>query len=108
LFEVYRPRSGDSNDKEPMISLSKNSIVLNKKCRELLNSPELLEIAYDNELNMLRIKSSDTGLKLKKTKLYTRNLFNHFNIDKKGKFKAIFEENENALYVDLNEMPVTK
>lgn len=107
MFEVYRPRSGDSNDKEPMISLSKNSIVLNKKCRELLNSPELLEIAYDNELNMLRIKSSDTGLKLKKTKIMARNLLNHFNIDKEGKFKAIFEEDENALFIDLSEIPVS-
>jgi hypothetical protein len=54
---------------------------------------------------MLRIKSSDTGLKLKKTKIMARNLLNHFQIDKKGKFKAIFEED--ALFIDLSEMPVS-
>jgi hypothetical protein len=98
-FEVYKPR-GEKVDKIPLVSLSKNSIVLNKTSREKLNA-ESIELAYDGDTNMIRIKSSPDGQTLKKTKVFAKGFFNHFGISKKGKFAANYDEAENALFVEL-------
>jgi hypothetical protein len=103
IFEVYKPRS-EKVEKTPLISLSKNSIVLNKTSREKLNA-ESIELAFDRDTNTLRIKASPDGQTLKKTKMFARGFFNHFGINKKGKFPARYDEEENALYVNLNERP---
>lgn len=97
-FEIYKPR-GERVAKQMIVSLSKNSIVLNKIAREQLNSSSI-ELAYDRDTNLIRIKPSDDGQNLKKTKVFARGFFNQFNINKKGRFAAEFKEN--ALYVDLN------
>lgn len=101
VFEVYRPR-GQKTPKLPMVTLSKNSIVLNKQAREKLNT-EKVELAYDRETNIIRIKAAQDGQSIKKTKVFSKGFFNHFNIATKGKFTADYDEQENALYVDLNQ-----
>ena len=103
-FEIYKPR-GERQEKAPIISLSKNSIVLSKIAREKLKNPEKIEIAYDTDQNMLRIKPDENGLVMKKTKVFAKGFFNHFEINKKGKFPASYDEEENALFVNLNERP---
>jgi len=100
-FEVYKPR-GERVPKQPMVTISKNSIVLNKHAREKLNS-EKVELAYDRETKIIRIKAAQDGQNIKKTKVFGRGFFNHFNISTKGKFAARYDEKENALYVDLNQ-----
>lgn len=99
-FEVYKPR-GEKVGKLPLVSLSKNSIVLNKTAREKLKA-ENVELAFDRETNTIRIRASKDGQIVKKTKVFARGFFNHFGLDKKGRFTASYEENENALYVDLS------
>lgn len=99
-FEVYKPR-GEKAEKLPLVSLSKNSIVLNKTAREKLQA-ENVELAFDRETNTIRIRSSKDGQIIKKTKVFARGFFNHFGIDKKGKFTARYSEDENALYVNLD------
>lgn len=99
-FEIYKPR-GEKIKKEIIVSLSKNSIVLNKHAREKLQAQKI-ELAYDKDTNTLRITASDDGQTLKKTKTFARGFFNHFGIDKKGKFTGRYDENENALYVDIS------
>lgn len=99
-FEVYKPR-GERTPKVPLVNISKNSIVLNKHAREKLQA-EKVELAYDKENNTIRIKASEEGQAVKKTKVFARGFFNHFEIDKKGKFTARFDEEENALYVELD------
>jgi len=103
-FEVYKPR-GERTPKLPLVTFSKNSIVLNKHAREKLNS-EKIELAYDRETNTVRIKATEDGQNIKKTKVFSRGFFNHFDISVKGKYPAKYEEKENALYVNLNESPV--
>lgn len=103
MFEIYKPRS-EKAEKTPLVSLSKNSIVLNKTSREKLNA-ENIELAFDRDTNTLRIKASPDGQTLKKTKMFARGFFNHFGINQKGKFPARYDEVENALYVELNEKP---
>lgn len=100
-FEVYKPRGG-RNERIPVISLSKSSIVLNRVAREKLNSSNI-EMAYDRENNIVRIKASENGVPLKKTKVFGKGFFNQFGISKRGKFKAEFNPDERALYVDLNQ-----
>jgi len=100
-FQVYKPR-GERVPKLPLITISKNSIVLNKHAREKLNT-EKVELAYDKEKNVIRIKATEDGQNIKKTKVFSRGFFNHFYITAKGKYQAKYDEKENALYVDLNQ-----
>jgi len=99
-FEVYKPR-GERVPKLPLVTISKNSIVLNKHAREKLNT-EKVELAFNKEKNIIRIKASEDGQNIKKTKVFGRGFFNHFYITSKGKYQADYDEEENALYVDLN------
>ena len=98
-FEVYKPR-GEKAPKQPLVSLSKNSIVLNKISREKLQA-DVVELAYDNETNTIRIRAAKEGQTIKKTKLFARGFFNHFGINQTGKYEAVFNEEEKALYVKL-------
>ncbi|OPX90448.1 MAG: hypothetical protein A4E53_01000 [Pelotomaculum sp. PtaB.Bin104] len=99
-FEIYKPR-GERVPKLPMVTISKNSMVLNKHAREKL-STDKVELAYDTETNVIRIKASEEGQNIKKTKVFGRGFFNHFEIAAKGKFLADFDEKERALYINLN------
>jgi hypothetical protein len=103
MFEVYAPRSKkEAKDKEcPEIKISKQSIVLNKKARILLQA-ESLELAYDKTGKIVRIRKADEGgLNLKKTKVFAKGFLEHFNIKEKGKYKAEFKEDERTFYVKL-------
>lgn len=100
-FEVYKPR-GAKIEKQPLVTLSKNSLVMNKPAREKLRA-DSIELAYDKDANVIRIKSSEAGQTVKKTKVFAKGFYNHFGINKTGKFPVRYEENENALFVDLNQ-----
>ncbi|MCL5289830.1 MAG: hypothetical protein ACYC0Q_10030 [Eubacteriales bacterium] len=100
-FEIYKPR-GVKMSKLPLVTLSKSSIVLNKHAREKL-ATEKVELAFDRDTGMLRIRASENGQIIKKTKIFSRGFFNHFDISKKGKFAAKFDEKEKALFVVLEE-----
>ena len=100
-FEVYKPR-GERSEKLPLVSLSKNSLVMNNKSREKLNKPVAVELSYDKNNNTVRIRPSKDGLSVKKTKVFAKGFFNYFNIEHKGRFVAAFEEKDNALYVSLD------
>jgi len=99
-FEVYRPR-GEKHEKTPVVSLSKTSIVLNNVAREKLASNRL-ELAFDPETNVIRIRGVESGgMELRKTKVFGKGFFNQFNITQKGRFDAVFNPDENALYVQI-------
>lgn len=103
-FITYKPR-GERQEKSPIVSLSKTSIVLNNIAREKLNSPRI-ELAFDPETSTIRIKAVETGgIEIKKTKTFGKGFFNQFQINKKGKFTAVYDENDKALYVSLNGRP---
>lgn len=53
--------------------------------------------------NVIRIKASDEGQLMKKTKVFAKGYFNHFGINKTGKFKAEYNQEENALHVDISQ-----
>ncbi|MDF9409256.1 hypothetical protein L7E55_12965 [Pelotomaculum isophthalicicum JI] len=98
-FEIYKPR-GERAKKQALVSLSKNSIVINKVAREKFNVDKI-ELAYDRDTNIIRISASESGQTIKKTKVFARGFFNYFNINKTGKFPAEYNTDQNALYVDL-------
>ncbi len=99
-FEVYKPR-GDRQEKAPIISLSKTSIVLNNVAREKIGTSRI-ELAFDRESNTIRIRGvSDGGMEIKKTKVFGKGFFNQFGIDKKGKFEARYDHLENSLYAKI-------
>ena len=99
-FEVYKHR-GTKTEKFPIVSFSKTSIVFNNVAREKLDT-EAIELAFDTDTNTMRIKATDNGMNIKKTKVFGKGFFNQFGINKKGKFVAEFNPDERALYVNLN------
>jgi len=101
-FEVYKPR-GERAEKLPLVSLSKNSLVMNNKAREKLSKPEAVELAFSKSTNTIRIRPSKDGLNVKKTKVFAKGFFNHFGISKKGRYAAQYDEAENALFVSIDE-----
>ncbi|NHM28511.1 hypothetical protein G7K71_16345 [Desulfofundulus sp. TPOSR] len=100
-FEVYKPR-GERAEKAPMVSFSKSSIVLNNVAREKLGAQHV-ELAYDRDARVIRIRAvEEGGMQIKKTKVFGKGFFKHFNISPRGKYEARFDENERALYVQLD------
>jgi hypothetical protein len=99
-FEIYKPR-GERQEKAPIISLSKTSIVLNNVAREKLGTNRI-ELAYDRNTETIRIRGvKDGGMEIKKTKVFGKGFFNQFGINKKGKFEAKYDGSENSLYAKL-------
>ena len=103
-FEVYKPRSkGKEREPKLIVSLSNNSILLNKPVREKLQHPEYLGLAYDNESATIRIRPTtrDQGIPIQKSKISAKSFYDHFNVSSYGKFFADYNSEENALYVSL-------
>ena len=102
MFEVYVPRSREAKKKDmPEIKISKQSIVMNKKARNLIQA-DRLELSYDKDGRTIRIRRADEhGINMKKTKVYAKGFLEHFNIQEKGRFLADYKEDEEALYVKV-------
>ena len=99
-FEVYKPR-GEKQEKSPIVSLSKTSVVLNNIAREKL-ATDRIELAYDKNTNTIRIRAVDeSGMEIRKTKVFGKGFFNQFGITQKGKYEAKFNPEENSLYIQL-------
>ncbi|OPX86598.1 MAG: hypothetical protein A4E53_03032 [Pelotomaculum sp. PtaB.Bin104] len=97
-FEVYKP----NNEKDYVVSISKNHLTLNKALTAKLN-PGYVELAYDVDTRTIRIKPSSTesGLIVNKNKIGARGFFKYFNILNKGKYNAFYDENEQTVLVRL-------
>jgi len=78
---------------------------MNNVARSKINNPNNIELAYDKDNNLIRIKPAEDGLTVKKTKVFAKGFLNYFKIEKKGKFNSMYNEEENALYVNLNKRP---
>jgi hypothetical protein len=95
-FEVYKPRF----EKEATVAISKNHLTLNKKLIHKFDT-EYVELAFDKDTKTIRIKASnnENGLILNKNKIGARGFFKHFNIKQKGRYGAVYNDNENAVYI---------
>lgn len=99
-FEIYRPRKG-KKEKQAIVSISRNSLVLNKFAREQLNS-DSVDLAYDAETNRIKISPSSDGFVINKTKVHAADFFAHFSIEEKGKFETEYNKDNQSIYVDLD------
>ncbi|GBF32774.1 hypothetical protein DCCM_0970 [Desulfocucumis palustris] len=100
-FEIYKPR-GEKQEKAPIVSLSKTSVVLNNIAREKL-AADRIELAYDKDTRTIRIRAvDDGGMEIRKTKVFGKGFFNQFGITQKGKFEAKYNPDEKALYVQIS------
>lgn len=97
-FEVFKPR-GEKTEKE-IVLLSKASPVLNNTAREKFGSAGI-ELACDKNTNEIRIKASDRGVPINKTRVLVKGFFDKSGITKKGKFKAVFNPQEKVIYMTL-------
>jgi hypothetical protein len=99
-FEVYVPR-GEKEQKLPVVSFSKSSIVLNNVARQRLGT-DRVELAFNRATNTVRIRAvEDGGMQIKKTKVFGKGFFKHFNISPRGKYVAEYNDRERALYVRI-------
>jgi len=98
-FEVYRPRSSGENS----VAITKHHIRIGNRLASQLKGANV-EVAYDKETNTLRIKGVDEGgMKVTKNKIGARGIFSYFGIGEvKGSFAAIYNADDNAVYVDFN------
>jgi hypothetical protein len=101
-FEIYHPRA-KAKAKPIIVRVSKTAIVLNKIARVQLDSPEYVELAFDQDTNTMRIRPSTIagGSAVKKTKVMAPGFFKQFGISATGAFYAEHDDAENALYVKL-------
>ncbi|OPX83779.1 MAG: hypothetical protein A4E53_04381 [Pelotomaculum sp. PtaB.Bin104] len=101
-FRIYKPY-GDRAKKQLFVTISKNTIFLNKIAREKLRAGKI-ELAYDRDAKVIKISASPEGQPTRqRTIFYGRGFFNHFSIKKKGRFTAEYNADENALYVALEQ-----
>jgi len=98
-FEVYRPRSSSEN----MVSITKHHIRLGNTLADKIKG-ERVEVAYDKDTNKMRIMEvAEGGMKISNGKIGASGVFKFFDIqNKKGSFKAEFNETENAIFVQLS------
>lgn len=87
--------------RQPIVTLSKNAIKLNKMALDKLNS-DIVEVAYDPELQTIRLRAARKGFPIEKKKISGRAFFKHFNINVLGKFPARYDENGQCLLVDIS------
>jgi len=86
--------------RQPIVTLSKNAIKLNKMALDKLNS-DTIEVAYDPDLRLIRLRAAKKGFPVEKKKISGRAFFKHFNIDVQGKFPARYDEKGQCLLVDI-------
>ncbi len=101
-FEVYKPRF----EKEMTVAVSKNHLTLNKKLLDKFTA-KYVELAYDIDTKTIRIRPStgENGLVLNKNKIGAKGFFKYFNIEQKGKYNAVYDDNEKALYIKIETSP---
>lgn len=99
VYDVYQPRSSREN----LVALTKHHIRLSKKLIDKLGY-ERVEVAYNKKDNKLRIRGlAEGGLILNKNKIGARGIFKYFDLEgKKGSYAAEYNEQEQAIFVDLN------
>jgi DNA (cytosine-5)-methyltransferase 1 len=84
----------------PEVRISKQSIVFNRMARRLLQA-ESIELAYDSDNKTIRIKKSEDGIRIEKTRVPARGFLEHFNIQERGRCRANYSDTEDVLYVRL-------
>lgn len=102
-FEVFLPEQETAlfRRKQPVVAISKNSIRLNKTAYERLGA-ESVELAYDRERNVIRLKKVAQGFKIQNKKITSKGFFRHFGIQASGKFLAQYNPEDNSLLIDLS------
>jgi len=104
-FEVYTPRKGAPRQgrakvrRKPGIRLSKSSIVFNKPARAFLG--DRVELSFDREARIIRVKTDPEGMLIKKTKLFGKGFFKSFGIVEQGFFPVVVEE-DGTMYARLS------
>ncbi|MDA8096815.1 MAG: hypothetical protein C4575_00010 [Desulforudis sp.] len=102
-FEVFLPEQEAAlfRRKQPVVAISKNSIRLNKTAYEKL-AAESVELAYDRDVNAIRVRRSDSGFKIQNKKITSKGFFKHFGLNLNGKFLAKYIEQDRSLVITLN------
>jgi phosphoribosylamine-glycine ligase len=112
-FEIYHARQRETAPKEvkKIVAISKQSIVLNKPVRQLLNlngeQAQFIELGWDKKTKQIRLRvvgEGEGGVRLKKSKLYAKGFLSKFGIKAQGKFEnLVFNPDDNSVIVNLKE-----
>ena len=76
---------------------------MNDRAHKALGKPEMVELSYSKDGNTIRIRPiGEDGLNVEKAKVFAKGFFGHFRIGDEGRFVAVYDEIDNALYVSLD------
>lgn len=96
-FKVYRPHIGDISNS---VNISKTHITISSDLKEKIKTNNV-ELAYDDEDGIIRIKPSNIGVKIKNGKIGAAGFLRGFKIDVKGKFEANYNDQDQCIYVNI-------
>jgi len=97
-YEVYIPRA----IKRDYVTLTKHHIRLGSNLVAKLDGDKV-EVAFDSKNKKMRIRGvNGKGLTYTNNKIVASGIFRYFGINQKGVFDTNFDEEENAIIVNLN------
>ncbi|MEN6351402.1 MAG: hypothetical protein ABFD08_18675 [Syntrophomonas sp.] len=103
-FEVYNFENNLSSN-IPNIRIGEKSIVLNKVFLNLLNSSKVT-VAYDPKIKTIRIKAATENEKgavqIDKSKIPSGGFLEYFKITQRGRFSAIYDEEQNVFMIKIS------
>ncbi len=81
--------------------LTKTHLILSPDIQDRLDGNNVA-VAFDPELKVIRLKPVEAGgLKITDGKLQSKGFVRHFGIDTKGLFDAKWDDNEKAVFIDI-------
>jgi hypothetical protein len=110
-FEIFPPKPNKvSLHKTPYISINKfGRIMFSRSAKTNLKIPSdgFVEVAYNKDHNVIRLKISDTKEEnmhiIKNWKIFATDFCKHFNIINSGKFPINDKLQKGYLFIDLKD-----
>lgn len=94
-FETYSPKNA-----EHIVLISKNHISMTNSFASKLNS-NFVELAYNKDHKIIRIKPSEAGIKINKSKIGAAGFFKHHEIDIKARVAGEFDIKTGCIFIKL-------
>lgn len=83
--------------------LTKTHLIISPDLQEKMDKPSVL-VAYDPEIETFRLKPVESGgLKMNDGKLQSKGFCGYFGINKRGVYKAEWNDEEEAIFITLKE-----
>lgn len=97
-FKIYKPHFlGNTNS----ASLNKSQITISPDLVDYITDTKFVELAYDDENEVIRIKPVEHGIKIYNGKMGAIGFFRNFRIKTGGQFNARYDSDDKCIYIML-------